>query len=64
MARRGIKAQTSTAELIALYQAGYSLRQIAQRVNRTHQAVYQRLRLAGVAFRSRGQSKYAAHKHI
>jgi len=59
MGRRGYQPATPTSDIIAMYEAGFSLRKIAHYTGRTHQAIAQRLRLAGITLRPRGQAKYA-----
>lgn len=49
--------ETPTERIIAMYDAGCSLRQIGQDIGRTKQAVRDRLRRAGKTLRPRGRAK-------
>jgi predicted DNA-binding protein YlxM (UPF0122 family) len=50
-------------QMKALYAKGFTLRQIAERLGLTHQAVHQKLTAAGVAMRPRGGNTGGHSRH-
>lgn len=52
----------SVAEMVRLYNAGYSLRDIGWKANYSHTAVRDRLLAAGVTMRPRSRPRSAAVK--
>ena len=47
----------TTEELVAMYESGMSLRQLAELVGVSHQAIYKRLKRAGAVIRHVGLMK-------
>lgn len=47
----------TTEELVAMYESGMSLRQLAELVGVSHQAIYKRLKRAGAVIRHVGLTK-------
>ena len=57
------KTETRREQMVRLYEAGLTLRQIADQMQCSHQAVHQALKSAGVELRPRGGNTGPHSRH-